>query len=531
MRSLYYFEMKHSIVYIIVFIICSWSKLPAQNQDTVLKLAKYSFSTNALANDNGLYIDYHFGNDFNTTGAKKSFIFRLDSNLNIIDSLCVSCLSLSGIKGYLTVQMASDHSNKLYIPLRGSNSDSLSTDLIILDSSLTQIRSVKINVPFDLKSTTYSFRELSVQDSLIYFVGWTQDSSKNTADAFILSTDYNGSIVNHKTIYSDSLSNGPRWITFNSIAVLDSVILASINFAWSEYLAVFDRALNLLKIKDLSDANVNFGYGQHQHFVKNIIKHPRLQAISFVADFNRQPGRGEDYWYKNLALISLDSSYSIFERDTFSYKGWQYDTLTNFLEIPQYGTASYGFYSEDTIVTMATEELTSVNWPLFEFLNYPTTTHIGCLETTSQTVLWNKVFNNGIAHMAEEVTALPNNRWLLTFNEYDWNTYGPDNLAVRLIVIDGNGNPIGINEDEEKALAQEPIVYPNPANDYLTVANLHWPGNDYTYQISDANGRVVQKGALPIGGNITLAENLHGIYVLTITNQTGFGWARKVVLE
>jgi hypothetical protein len=42
---------------------------------------------------------------------------------------------------------------------------------------------------------------------------------------------------------------------------------------------------------------------------------------------------------------------------------------------------------------------------------------------------------------------------------------------------------------------------------------------------------VVQKGALPIGGNITLAENLHGIYVLTITNQTGFGWARKVVLE
>lgn len=508
-----------------------YSAALSQTLDTIIKLSQYSFSTQGIAINKGILLDYHFGSNFNIQGSDKSYVFRLNDNLEIQDSLCVSCLSQSGKRGYLTIPIARDDSNNVFVSLWKANADSFSTDVIVLDSNLVLKDRFKVDVPFNTKASQFEFRHFYVTDSMLYFAGWVRDSSKSTSDAIILSTTKQGSFVDYHIVYSDSLKNGPLWIEYNSIVVIDSIILVTLNFTWSEYLVLYDLALNKLDVKDFQNANVNFGVNRNQHLVKNILKTPKLQAVSTIANFNRTPGIGEDYFYKNLSLLNLDSTYSIVGRDTFSYKGWKYDTLTNFLEIPQYGTASYGFSSEDTIVTMATEELTSVNWPLFQLNKYASTTHIGCYSSSQDLVLWNKVYKTNAAHIAEEVVALPNNRWLLVFNEYDWYTYGPNSLGVRLIIIDGNGNPIGTTEDEEAALKQEPVVYPNPAQDYLTIGNLHWPGNTYTFQLTDLSGRIVQSGDLPINATISLPEHLNGIYLLTITSQTGFGWARKVVIK
>jgi hypothetical protein len=511
---------------LIAFLIVSYNML-GQNAQLVLKPFQYTFSEMSIISNNRIYAEYAKGHYFDNTGINAGVI-KLDFNLNILDTVSVSNL-VDADTSLFKIGSITSIKNRIYVLIGYSRNDSIHHDIIILDTLLTVQGHFTLSRIIDGRESL--FFDLAIADSTIYASGLVKNM-QGYDDGIMLATDLNGNTLHYSIIKADSLSNFSRDAHLNSLFVGDTTVIGTLQYAWDEHLAVFNRNLNLLDLKSLFTPLDTFGYQGRIDFVNNDRGTPLIHSVTSTYDWNYKPNLGEDNFYKTIGLVELDNNYEILKRDTLPFTGWQDDTLTNFIEYSEFGSASFSFSSEDTIVSAVTDNIVFwATWPVFQLFNVSTNTYISAFDNKNKSVIWSKVYNNGVAHKAEEVTALPNNRWLLSFNEYDWNTYGPNNLAVRLMIIDGNGNPIGINEDEEKALAQEPIVYPNPANDYLTVANLHWPGNDYTYQISDANGRVVQKGALPIGGNITLAENLHGIYVLTITNQTGFGWARKVVLE
>jgi hypothetical protein len=506
--------------------------LAGQSVSTQLKSHQFSYTTTGVNVGKYIYLDYLKGTYFNASASRVSLL-KLNMNLHVVDSICLSCQGLTDTNYFGFSPIFYGEQGFIYIPFRYRNADSLYTVILEIDTSFSSVRKFKLNIPLDKSRFTFDISSLYTKDSTIYFSGKLLDTSNFTiADAYIVQTDLNGQILHSHILKSDSVSFGPRLIDFNSMVVLDSVLLVTLYGTWNEILAVYDHNLNFLGTRAKGSSAGSFGYYPHYYFVKNSKQSPLIEAITFTVDNNYTPKPDENNWYKNLSLMHLNASFQISLRDTLGYKGWKTDTLAYVVESVEYGTATYGSIKEDTIVCMATDySVLWLNWPLFQYLNFPTQSFISSFDYKNETTLWSRVYSTVVAHKAEEIIALPNNRWLLVFNEYDWNTYGQDNLAVRLIVIDGNGNPIGINENEQKALEQEPIVYPNPATTHITIGNLHWPGNQYSYQLIDSKGSLVLQGLLPIDGSITLPEALNGVYILTITNQTGFGWARKVVIE
>jgi hypothetical protein len=519
-------------IIVTAFYLLSTSFCSGQILSAEIKFHQYTFATTSAALGNNIYIDYFNGFYFDYWGTQSS-ILKLDNNLNIVDSVCLSCLVVKDTNVFGDTQLGTFSDSLLYVAFLSRTANyTFKTTILVLDTSLSLVNQFSIKFPLDTLRYNYEFQAVLPTDSVLYLAGRLDDTSSTNPDAYIIATDLNGNILYSYIIESDSVNYGPRFIQITSLTTVGSKIAATLWGTWSEYIAVFDKSLNFLGFSSQFPPNTDFQILPHISFVKNNKAAAKLQAITEIMDLTHIPLPDENKFYKNLSLLHLDSNFQLTARDTFAFTGWKMDTLNNFIESTKKGTATFGFSSEDTVVTMATDyTIFPTFWPDFEYFNIPTKTYISAFNTVNSTTLWSKVYANGIAHQAEEVVALSNNRWLLVFNEYDWNTYGQDNLAVRLIIIDGNGNPIGITENEEKALSQEPMVYPNPASTHLTIGNLHWPGNLYTYQLTDVKGALVLSGALPVSGQITLPEALNGVYVIAITNQTGFGWARKVVIE
>lgn len=99
-----------------------------------------------------------------------------------------------------------------------------------------------------------------------------------------------------------------------------------------------------------------------------------------------------------------------------------------------------------------------------------------------------------------------------------------DNLLVKASATDSL-----LAVDEVAAITQF-SVYPNPANDFITISN-DASSIISTVEITDLNGRVVSNNELNAAdGQISVADLASGVYVLTITTEQGKA-VKKIVKE
>lgn len=492
---------------------------------------------------------YHDGAIFLVKGKKQNLIqlncgdpilYKLDNSLNLLDSLQLSTL-ISPTSKFIDCYFAN---------LVKISTDTIAITLNIYEDSVNLSQSFVVFLNTSLAYLgKFSLNDLG--DSLVYGIQKCKQLNKgllisgtkyntnlgyNKGDGFIAEFSFQGIKLKEGVIPWDTLQTWPFPPPWPLISIADFYSLNSgflVSFYPFHYyynLAEFDSSLTLKKLIAVKDTPWGFGVDLNVQFIEHLGNQPKIvtQTTRFMTNIVLPPDTvGYGYDYHNLAMITLGSNYEFASIDTFTFsKNQIFDTI-----ISETTSLDYGLFdvnsTKDTALIMSTNMQPSV----FYFSKPNPSTYISNFNPNSGLVNWSKVFNKGYVHDAQQVVSMPNNRWLLLFNEYNWDKFGNETMCIHLFIIDSNGNPIGITENEEKALSQEPMVYPNPASTHLTIGNLHWPGNQYTYQITDTKGALVLSGALPISGQITLPEALNGVYVITITNQTGFGWARKVVIE
>jgi hypothetical protein len=87
----------------------------------------------------------------------------------------------------------------------------------------------------------------------------------------------------------------------------------------------------------------------------------------------------------------------------------------------------------------------------------------------------------------------------------------------------------GVNESPE---LQNVNVYPNPADDYITVSGLN-SGMNYTAQLVDLSGRVVVSNTITSdNAQLATGELTAGVYLLNITDENGIrSEAQKVIVR
>ncbi len=515
--------------------------LTGQNLEKYLK--RDSLTTtggDALVHEGAIYLIKGKKANLSVNNSFDPIIYQMDYSLNLLDSL-----RLSGI-----ISPTPSAVNAFFTKITSVGTDSLAVTFGVFENSTTISRYfvVFLNSSLDVLS---SFSLNDVGDSLVYYIlnckeynntlllsGALGNNTPNVTDGFLAQFDYEGNKLNEVIIPVDTFLQLPFPIPFPKLSigdfypVPDGFLVSFYPYQLSLNMGFIDTAFTLNRLMYVKDTASNYGHQLEQNiqFIENQANEPKLvtQTASYLDTLFLPPDTvGYTYYYRNLSMVSLNSNYEFDKIDTFAYsKNKIFDTI--YTEVT---TFDYGMFAvnnaKDSAMIMATDMEPSP----FYYLKPNNTTYITCFNPNTGQTNWSKVYSNGYAHNGQEVLSLPDNKWLLVFDEYNWDKFGENSLAIHLIIIDGKGNPIGINEDEEKALGQEPFIFPNPAKDQLTVGALHWPGNVYNYQLTDLKGALVQKGVLPVSGKINLLEILKGVYVLSITNQTGFGWARKVIID
>jgi len=510
----------------------------AQNIDKYIKGDTLTFSVSAISNNESIYLIKGKGRQLSFIAVDDPILYKLDKALNIKDSLSLKTLvnpAPQSVSAFF-VNMAFKGDDTLVVTFNVNfNSSSGAGVVAMLDTSFSQLSQFSLNLPGD--SVRYGIQKQKIEGNTILLSGSTSKASiPLMSSPYLARYDFSGNKIAECIIPIDtflSLSFPPLSpnLSIGDFAYVPEGFLVSFYpYSLPTNLALIDSTFTLSQLIEVKDQPNGYLIDSHIQFLESDNELPKLiSETSFFLDsiFLPPDTVGYSYDYKNISIISLDSNYAFSSIDTFAFsKNKVIDTVFQYLLRFDYNLFAIN-QNQDTALVMSTDMEPSA----FYFSKPANTTYLSCFNPKTGTLYWSRIFNNGYSHDAKNLVYLENNKWLLSFNEYNWDKYGDETMCIHLIVIDANGNPIGITENEEIALTQEPIVYPNPASTQLTVGALHWPGNVYNYQLSDLKGACVQEGVLPETGQINLNQNLEGVYILTITNQTGFGWARKIIVH
>lgn len=146
---------------------------------------------------------------------------------------------------------------------------------------------------------------------------------------------------------------------------------------------------------------------------------------------------------------------------------------------------------------------------------------------------WNRVYIP--LKNFQEHGSWDNNMWFNPEGKFDWADI--DKLEIVAEYGDMGGanwwfdQVRVVNENISTSLQQLPTlpfkVYPNPTANTVVISGLELA--DYTYQMVDVYGKIVQSGLLPSKGQLDLAHLQKGMYWLYLKNEAGEFGVEKVV--
>ena len=110
--------------------------------------------------------------------------------------------------------------------------------------------------------------------------------------------------------------------------------------------------------------------------------------------------------------------------------------------------------------------------------------------------------------------------------------------VYRYIIMDGSTKVDSIDVQFSSSLSiqdqtEEPLgmtAYPNPANNYLTIATTGTDGNCFV-RITDVLGKVVYSDDMGITKKIDVSEFKNGVYLVTVTEKGQLVQTRRIVVK
>ncbi len=146
---------------------------------------------------------------------------------------------------------------------------------------------------------------------------------------------------------------------------------------------------------------------------------------------------------------------------------------------------------------------------------------------------WNRVYIP--LKNFQEHGSWDNNMWFNPEGKFDWADI--DKLEIVAEYGDMGGanwwfdQVRVVNENISTSIHQTPTlpfkVYPNPTTNMVVISGLELA--DYTYQMVDVYGKIIQTGLLPSKGQLDLTHLKKGMYWLYLKNEVGEFGVEKVV--
>lgn len=219
------------------------------------------------------------------------------------------------------------------------------------------------------------------------------------------------------------------------------------------------------------------------------------------------PQRPDGYW--NLAYSILDDSSNVTSIDTLPLSGYDIALSAQGNNQVVFNFDGIDWESVDSVlIADNTKNVSNANYRLKDTVSF----YIYNLNMNTRTVNWSRKITRPLINGGQAVAALPNNRYAISFNQYDWVSNASPNLETVVWILDSAGNIIN---QREWSAPRRWSVYPNPVEHELRLSKS-WR-KDKTYQISDMQGRPISAGVLKAGErSIPLSELPVGQYIFSI---------------
>ncbi|PTM01709.1 MAG: hypothetical protein DA405_13490, partial [Bacteroidetes bacterium] len=229
------------------------------------------------------------------------------------------------------------------------------------------------------------------------------------------------------------------------------------------------------------------------------------------------PSTIDGYW--NLAFSLLDTNYNVSAIDTLPLSGYDFKTKLEAMGSHYISLDAIDYLNTDSVFII--QGLKVINHLNFDSQD-TTPFYIYNLNLNTKSVNWVRKITRSYTNGNHSIAALPGNRSAIAFNEYNWDDYSGENLAVHIWILDANGSII--SQREFKAPTNPISLFPNPCSDYLQVTlaeDQKWP---LAYSVFNAKGDRVAKGQINGKQNTIDTRQLPaGQYIL---NLEGLGSAK-----
>ncbi len=425
---------------------------------------------------------------------------NLNSVIGIDSSSFTECYRIKRIDDALHILIAEyviDSSN--YFGFR------YATNHIEIDSNLNIISKQKY---VGTNGSGIQLSDLLIIHNCKYLFGWI--SSDSSFYPCVIKQPLDDSIYSI-TQFTDSL---PQKSVFANGYFIDSKLAVSIGSNYGSTinrLAILDTNLDVLNLVDMYDPTGEPVYFPNVGFlVDRNLSHP-IYLSSVVGDYPF----GQNQPYMLMGAGIMDSQLNFTRIDTFSFSGHN-STSPNGTINPKPTLQACNYANIDSILlVMPGQEMLYGFGYADKFAN---DVHLYNYNATSEDLNWHRIYNNGYTQSSfSPVATLPNNKYLVILNEYNWDKYNYDNLSIHLMILNSQGDLL---EQKDKAFSRMPIyAYPNPFQGKLQLENLPKSTGELHYSLINSTGQEIDVGSIPEDGQLFLQPQLSGTYILRILNE------------
>ena len=492
----------------------------SQSYTTEIKISQYTSGKSIAYLEDYIYVDISKSLYFDKY-RETSYIFKLDRALNTLDSVNLNALvnpsQLATVwTGDIKVIDSTLAVSIYYIDTIINNCSPVKIGLLFFDDALNLVDQIYFNPgPNQYILPFFDYDSVS-----FVFSGTTYNCDSNDYSPTIAYFNRTDSTFKVKNL-GESISNTfAQEVTRHSI--IDNKIYcrvwppASPNFSDN---IILDRDLNVLHQGSILEPFSQDLKTLHRHgkFIKTNNKIVQIGLSRSYPDSLFLPSTLFGYW--NLAFTEIDSLGNITTVDTLPLSGYDFQTSKDITGQHQFGFDAIDYNVLDSVLIIQGEKAVFT----YNFDSQDTTPfYIYNLNLNTKSVNWVRKVTRPYTNGNHSIAALPGNRSAIAFNEYNWDDYSGENLAVHIWILDANGSII--SQREFKAPTNPISLFPNPCSDYLQVTlakDQKWP---LAYSVFNAKGDRVAKGQINGKQNTIDTRQLPaGQYIL---NLEGLGSAK-----
>lgn len=497
--------------YLILFLILPFF-LCAQLDKLEINRSQFTSSTGVWSRDTSLFVNVSKNQLFNTL-ATEQWIFRLNDALHLSDSINLSAyinpLGLTNQNPRVHQVCFNDSALFCLVELQDYNLDSL---------GCYQGRSIILELDYDLEFKARYSVQLDSGEVLLYGMDLKNDTLIATGMYRNCQPNYRKPFVYRLSLITGSsdylqIENLPSSVSyFNNPKIVEAGYLTS-SMRWT------NRALLLNRNLEVEAFGKAFWQNQSEGLLRNIrtdidfIPVNRDSVIVFgtahVLDDSIPLGLDE---YHALGISLLDSSLNVGRIDTFPLAGFDGTTSFNLYSRPWPGFKPYDYRNLDSVLITISQHL--INYDNFQSQD-SNTIYLYNYNARRMEMNWIKTIKTNYTSSDHSLAALPGNRWVLSFNEYNWDRYQGPNLSVHLWLLDQNGSIL--NQEKFTTAAKGLELYPNPTKSKICLDPN--PMTDQHYFILNQQGQKVKAGLLREGEKCLAVSDLGpGLYWLWLEN-------------